>query len=114
VALAALVGTQLGQTIVMGRRSPVVLASGLVSVGALGIIVQTPGLSQFFGCRPLGPAGWAIATGSATIATVGSVIADVLIGRTESATAPVAAPERPGPRLVAVPGEEEFTPATPE
>ena len=34
VALAALVGAQLGQTLVIGHRSPLVLGSGVVSVGA--------------------------------------------------------------------------------
>jgi hypothetical protein len=32
--------------------------------------VQTPGLSQFFGCTPLGPVGWGIAVTSATAATL--------------------------------------------
>ena len=84
VALAALVGAQLGQTIVIGHRSPLVLASGVVSIGALVGIVQTPGVSQFFGCRPLGPVGWTIATGAAGVGTVGAVIAGALVGRDEA------------------------------
>ena len=32
-------------------------------------VVQTPGVSQFFGCTPLGPVGWGIAAGSALGAT---------------------------------------------
>lgn len=45
--------------------------------GALGsaavvvVIVQTPGLSQLFGCRPLGPSGWITATAEAAAATAG-------------------------------------------
>jgi cation-transporting ATPase I len=41
-----------------------------VSLGALGFVVQTPGVSQFFGSRPLGPGGWAIGLGSAAVATL--------------------------------------------
>lgn len=74
VALIALVGSQLGQTAVVGGTSPVVLASTIVSAGALFGIVQTPGISQFFGCTPLGPVGWSIAAGSAAAATAASVI----------------------------------------
>ncbi|MFJ6196885.1 HAD-IC family P-type ATPase [Micromonospora sp. NPDC092111] len=69
VALVSLVGTQLGQTVLAGGTSPTVLASTAVSLGVLAAVVQTPGLSQFFGCTPLGPVGWSIATGSALGAT---------------------------------------------
>ena len=70
VSLVALVGTQLAQTMAAGGHSPLVLASGVVSFGALAGIVQTPGVSQFFGCRPLGPLGWTIAGGSSVAGTV--------------------------------------------
>ncbi|NES15954.1 MULTISPECIES: HAD-IC family P-type ATPase [unclassified Micromonospora] len=69
VALASLVGTQLGQTVLAGGTSPTVLASTAASIGVLVAVVQTPGVSQFFGCTPLGPVGWTIATGSALGAT---------------------------------------------
>ncbi|WP_435588891.1 HAD-IC family P-type ATPase [Micromonospora chalcea] len=69
VALASLIGTQLGQTVLAGGTSPSVLAATAASVGALVAVVQTPGVSQFFGCTPMGPVGWAIATGSALGAT---------------------------------------------
>ncbi|MCU1499294.1 MAG: Calcium-transporting ATPase, partial [Acidimicrobiales bacterium] len=59
VGLVGLVGTQLGQTMVVGGRDPVVAAASLASAGALAGIVQTPGVSQFFGCTPLGPVAWA-------------------------------------------------------
>jgi len=74
VALVALVGTQLGQTAVLGGSSPVVIGSAAVSMAALAGIVQTPGLSQFFGCTPLGPVGWGIASGAAVSATGASVV----------------------------------------
>nr|WP_231921552.1 HAD-IC family P-type ATPase [Micromonospora auratinigra] len=69
VALASLIGTQLGQTVLAGGTSPTVLASTAASVGVLVAVVQTPGVSQFFGCTPLGPVGWTIAAGSALGAT---------------------------------------------
>ncbi|PXY26707.1 haloacid dehalogenase [Prauserella coralliicola] len=75
VALAALVGTQLGQTLLTGGRSPAVLASGLGSAAVLAAVIQTPGVSRFFGCTPLGPVGWGIALGSASAASVlGAVV----------------------------------------
>jgi cation-transporting ATPase I len=70
VAMTALVGAQLGQTLLVGGRDPVVLAVGLGSAALLAGVVQTPGLSHFFGCRPLGPLGWGIsgaASGAATL-----------------------------------------------
>jgi calcium-translocating P-type ATPase len=66
VALAALVSAQLGQTVVIGGLSPAVVASSLGSAAVLFGIVQTPGVSQLFGCTPLGPLSWSIA-GVATI-----------------------------------------------
>ncbi|RLP95873.1 cation-translocating P-type ATPase [Micromonospora sp. CV4] len=69
VALVSLVGTQLGQTILAGGTSPAVLASTAASLGVLVVVVQTPGVSQFFGCTPLGPVGWTIGAGSALGAT---------------------------------------------
>jgi cation-transporting P-type ATPase I len=89
VALAALVGAQLGQTLVVGHRSPLVLGSGVLSVGALVGIVQTPGVSQFFGCRPLGPIGWTIAATAAGTATAGAAAASFfLAGTVPSTSAP--------------------------
>jgi cation-transporting ATPase I len=79
VALAALVLSQLGQTMVIGRRSKLVLGTSIVSGAGLAAIIQTPGVSQFFGCRPLGPFGWGIALYSAGAATVGAVAADWLL-----------------------------------
>lgn len=90
VALAALVGTQLGQTVVAGgTRSPLVIGASVVSAGALVAVVQTPGVSQFFGCVPLGPIAWGQALGSATAATAASVVGPELVRR----YGPVVAPE---------------------
>jgi magnesium-transporting ATPase (P-type) len=74
VALAALVGTQLGQTLAIGGPGPAVLGSSVGSAAALVAVVQTPGLSQFFGCTPLGPLGWTIAGGAATAATAATLL----------------------------------------
>lgn len=79
VALTSLVGTQLGQTILSGGRDPVVLAAAVGSAAALFAIVQTPGLSHFFGCTPLGPVGWSIAAASSTAATAASAAAPGLL-----------------------------------
>ncbi|MEV5752091.1 cation-translocating P-type ATPase [Actinoallomurus sp. NPDC052308] len=72
--LVALVTTQLAQTIVAGGRDPLVLGCGLASLGALAFIVQMPGLSHFFGCRPLFPHSWAIALGSGVSLALAAVV----------------------------------------
>jgi cation-transporting P-type ATPase I len=74
VALVALVGTQLAQTLVAGGRDPMVLVSSLASMGALATIVQVPVLSHFFGSRPLMPHGWMIALGCAGGFAAGAVL----------------------------------------
>ncbi|RSM76957.1 cation-transporting P-type ATPase [Kibdelosporangium aridum] len=79
VALAALVATQLGQTIVTGGTDRTVLAAGLGSAAILGGVIQTPGVSQFFGCTPLGPIGWGIALSSAAAANLASPIVSKLL-----------------------------------
>ncbi|MPY98225.1 MAG: HAD-IC family P-type ATPase [Actinophytocola sp.] len=79
IALAALVGTQLGQTLAIGGLDRRVLLASVGSALALGGIIQTPGVSQFFGCTPLGPVGWSIALGTSTSATVLGVIGDRLL-----------------------------------
>ncbi|KOX14509.1 haloacid dehalogenase [Saccharothrix sp. NRRL B-16348] len=81
VALAALVGTQLGQTLVTGGLDRSVLAASLGSAAALGAVIQTPGVSQFFGCTPLGPVGWGIALSSATAANVLGLALNPLVTR---------------------------------
>lgn len=100
VGLAALVGTQLAQTIVAGGTRPTVLAATGVSVGVLVFVIQTPGVSQFFGCRPLGPVAWSIAAGSAAGATACSIVvpwAGEHAGRTITAIGHRAADLLPSP-----------------
>ncbi|GAB2661135.1 cation-translocating P-type ATPase [Nocardia goodfellowii] len=74
VGLVALIGTQLGQTLLSGRTSPLVWATTAASAGVLGVVVMTPGLCHYFGCTPLGPVGWSIATTSAVAATAGAAL----------------------------------------
>jgi len=85
-ALVGLVGAQLGQTLVAGRRSPLVVAASVGSAAALALVIQTPGVSQFFGCTPLGPIGWGIGLGSAA----GVSLAAPLAARLLPAGAPMA------------------------
>jgi len=72
VGLAALVGTEIGQTLLVGGRSPAVAAGSVLSLGILVAVVQTPGVSQFFGCVPIGPVGWGVASTSTLAGTIGS------------------------------------------
>ncbi len=80
-ALVGLVGAQLGQTLAAGRRSPLVVAASVGSAAALACVIQTPVVSQFFGCTPLGPVGWGIGLGSATAASLAAPLAVRLIRR---------------------------------
>ncbi|MFL6128565.1 MAG: HAD-IC family P-type ATPase [Mycobacteriales bacterium] len=79
MGLAALVGTQLGQTLLTGRHSPLVVATTLASAVALVTLVETPGVSQFFGCTPLGPAAWGVVLAAATTGTLAAVLAPRLL-----------------------------------
>jgi cation-transporting P-type ATPase I len=72
IGLAALIGTEIGQTLLVGGRSPAVAAGSLASLGILVGVVQTPGVSQFFGCVPVGPLAWGLAGASSLAGTAGS------------------------------------------
>jgi cation-transporting ATPase I len=74
IAMLALVGGQLGQTLSKGQRSPTVLATSIGSLAALVAIVQTPGVSHFFGCRPLGPVGLGQAAFASVLSSVGTQV----------------------------------------
>jgi cation-transporting P-type ATPase I len=95
IGLAALVGTQLGQTLLVGGRDPVVAAAALVSAAALVGVVQTPGISQFFGCTPLGPVGWTIAGCASAGATALSAVAGPAVRRLPWPDGGTATSERP-------------------
>ncbi|MCA1008265.1 cation-translocating P-type ATPase [Rhodococcus hoagii] len=74
VGLVALVGAQLGQTLI-DSRSPLVVATAAGSMAALAGVISVPGLSQFLGCTPLGPLAWAQALGPAAGATAAAALA---------------------------------------
>jgi hypothetical protein len=69
------VATQLGQTVLTSSRDPLVLLAGFGSAAVLVGVVQTPWLSQLFGCTPLDPLALMVAGSSATTA---SLIAQVV------------------------------------
>ncbi|MFG1948390.1 HAD-IC family P-type ATPase [Nonomuraea sp. NPDC048826] len=74
VGLIGLVGAQLMQTLALGHRDRLVVLASLSSLAALGVTVSVPGLSQVFGCRPVGPAGWGVGLGCAAAATLVAVV----------------------------------------
>lgn len=85
VALVALVGAQLGQTLLAGGRSWAIAGASVGSMAALAAVVQTPVVSQFFGCTPLGPVAWSVALAAAAAATVSSLFLPALIGHVRTA-----------------------------
>ncbi len=79
MALCGLVGTQLAQTLRGRWRSPLVVGTAAGSALVLAAIVQTPGVSRFFGCTPLGPLAWA---GVGAGVTAGALTSSLPIWRT--------------------------------
>ncbi|WP_435405139.1 cation-translocating P-type ATPase [Mycolicibacterium parafortuitum] len=69
VALIGLVSTQLAQTLV-DSRSPLIVVTAVGSFATLAGIISVPGVSQVFGCTPVGPVGW----GQAFAATAGATL----------------------------------------
>jgi cation-transporting ATPase I len=74
MGLAAVVGTQLGQTLLTGRRSPLVLATTVASAAVLVAIIETPVVSQFFGCTPIGPFAWTVVGASSAAGTLAAAV----------------------------------------
>jgi len=101
MGLTALVGTQLAQTLRTRQHSPLVVATSLGSVAALIGIVQTPGVSRFFGCTPLGPLAWSGVLASTALATIASAAA--------TPTSLVAAPPDDGAESIADAGRSSST-----
>lgn len=73
MGLAALVGTQLGQTLATAWRSPLVWATTSASAAVLAAIIMTPGVGGFFGCVPLDPVAWFVVVASSVAATAAAV-----------------------------------------
>ncbi|WP_159844075.1 hypothetical protein [Nocardia sp. CY41] len=67
-------GAQLAETAVLRPTDPVVVGASVVSAAALLCIVETPGLSQLFGCRPVGPGGLLIAGTAAAAGAAGTLL----------------------------------------
>jgi cation-transporting P-type ATPase I len=88
MGLTALVTTQLAQTLLTRRHSPLVVATALGSSAVLVAIVQTPGVSHFFGCTPLGPVAWTGVAGATAAATGLSVLAPNWLAKTAGIVAP--------------------------
>ncbi|MER5782339.1 cation-translocating P-type ATPase [Streptomyces mobaraensis] len=95
MGLAALVLTQLGQTLTTDWRSPLVLTTAGLSALALVGVVQTPGVSHFFGCCPLGPVAWGTVLGTSAAATFAAALAPRLLDGDGDRAAN--APPPPGP-----------------
>ncbi|MEU7895646.1 cation-translocating P-type ATPase [Nonomuraea sp. NPDC049152] len=74
VGLIGLVGAQLLQTLTVGGRDRTVFLASASSLAALMVIVSVPALSQVFGCRPIGPFGWAIGLGCAVAAALAAAL----------------------------------------
>ncbi|GAA4532884.1 cation-translocating P-type ATPase [Mycobacterium paraffinicum] len=88
MGLTALVTTQLAQTLLTRRHSPLVLGTALGSAGVLVAIVQTPGVSHFFGCTPLGPVAWTGVISATAGTTVVSVLAPNWLAKQVAALEP--------------------------
>ncbi|MER7191609.1 cation-translocating P-type ATPase [Streptomyces flaveolus] len=71
MALCAVVGTQLAQTLADRRGSRLVQVTSVGSAVALVALVQTPGASQLFGCTPLGPLAWTGVAAAIALALAG-------------------------------------------
>ncbi|MGZ4528858.1 MAG: HAD-IC family P-type ATPase [Mycobacterium sp.] len=88
MGLTSLVTTQLAQTLLTRRHSPLVLGTALGSAGVLVAIVQTPGVSHFFGCTPLGPVAWSGVISATAGATVVSMLAPNWLAKQAAALEP--------------------------
>ncbi|MEV6162001.1 cation-translocating P-type ATPase [Streptomyces sp. NPDC052052] len=70
MALCGVVGAQLVQVLLDRRRSPLILATVLGTATFLFALVQTPGVSHFFDCTPLGPLAWTGVAGAVAAAAL--------------------------------------------
>ncbi|MFJ9731619.1 HAD-IC family P-type ATPase [Streptomyces sp. NPDC101171] len=71
MALCGVVGTQLAQTLLDRRDSPLVRVTSLGSAVALVALIQVPVVSRAVGCTPLGPVGWAGVVAGIALALAG-------------------------------------------
>src|SRR5271166_2781140 len=102
VALVALVGAELGQTL-LDSHAPLVVLTAVGSLGAMGTLISIPVVSQLLGCTPLGPIGWGQALGAAAGATIGIAVLNRVSEGWGTPHQPDTPP--PGPALTATNGE---------
>jgi cation-transporting ATPase I len=74
IGLATLVGAELGQTLLLGGRQPLVVGTAVGSVAALVALVQVPVVSRFAGCTPLDPFAWAVVLACSAAATLAAAL----------------------------------------
>lgn len=79
-ALIGLVSTQMLQTLV-DSHGPLVVATNVGTFATMIGIISTPGVSQLFGCTPVGPVAWGQAFVAAAGATAASAVAPALLER---------------------------------
>ena len=96
VALVALVGAELGQTL-LDSRAPLVVLTAAGSLAAMGTLISIPVVSQLLGCTPLGPLGWTQALGTAAAATVAIAVLNRVSDGWGSSDTPTPPPEVASP-----------------
>jgi cation-transporting P-type ATPase I len=79
-ALVALVGAELGQTL-LESQAPLVVLTAVGSLAVMGTLISIPVVSQLLGCVPLDPVGWAQALGAAGAATVAIAVLNAVSER---------------------------------
>ncbi|MBD0022150.1 HAD-IC family P-type ATPase [Gordonia pseudamarae] len=67
IGLIGLVVTQMIETLT-DSHGPLVVATNIGTLAVMALIISVPGVSQMFGCTPVGPVGWAQAFAAAGIA----------------------------------------------
>jgi cation-transporting P-type ATPase I len=80
ISLIGLVGTQMLQTLT-DSHGPLVVVTTAGSFAVMFIVVTTPGLSQLFGCTPVGPVGWGQGLFAATAASALAATAPGMLER---------------------------------
>jgi cation-transporting P-type ATPase I len=83
-ALIGLVSTQVAQTLI-DSHGPLVVATNVGTFAVMAGIISTPGVSQLFGCTPVGPVAWGQAMSAAAGATILSAVAPRLLARVGTA-----------------------------
>ena len=72
--------TQLAQTLA-DSHGPLVVSTAAGSFLVLAGVISTPGLSQIFGCTPVGPVGWGQAFLATAVAASLSALAPAVLER---------------------------------